>query len=534
MRCIENISIQTLSFLVCLKKIKLMSICLLAPAMTLALSACAQLPSDNNRIESYALKQTDNTMLGQSLAPLLAQHPELSGFNMLSRGLDALAARIALIQHAQRTLDLQYYIWHDDLTGRLLHNRLLDAADRGVRIRLLLDDLDTAGKEDTLFALNAHPNIEIRLYNPFKYRKTRAMDFIVRPFRVNDRMHNKALIPDNQAVIIGGRNIGNEYFSVTKEVAFNDLDVLAAGGVVNDVSASFDQYWNSPLVLSLAAFVPDNQNKEDALQALRLRSAKHLKEAQQSRFSASLKNTRILQYATPSELPITWSRWLFISDDPSKPDANNIASGKFLAPDLKRAFDLTTKDLIIVSPYFVPGDVIKDYLIKKVASGVRVRILTNSLAATDVSMVYAGYMDYRKDLVNGGIELYEFKATQSSEEKQKYGWVGSSHSSLHAKSFAFDERFVFIGSFNLDPRSISLNTEQGVYFESPAFTQTFSQTFDQQILHVAYRLSLDDDDLVWTTVENGNLVHFDKEPDTNWWKRFSTHIMSFIVPESLL
>ncbi|UZE96359.1 phospholipase D family protein [Alkalimarinus alittae] len=502
--------------------------------MMLTLSSCASLPNDNSRIESYALKHTADTQLGKSLAHLFSQHPSLSGFNMLSLGQDALAARIALIQDAQRSLDLQYYIWHDDLTGRLLHNRLLDAADRGVRVRLLLDDLDTEGKEETLFALDAHPNIEIRLYNPFIYRKTRAMDFIVRPFRVNHRMHNKALIADNQAVILGGRNIGDEYFSVTKEVAFDDLDVLAAGGVAKDVSASFDRYWNSPLVLSLAAFSPDDQNKEKDLQALRLRSAKYFKEAQQSKFAESLRNTQILQYGSVNELPITWSPWVFIGDDPDKPDANNLALDSYLAPNLKRAFDLATNDLIIISPYFVPGDAIKEYLIDKVSSGVRVRILTNSLAATDVAVVYAGYMDYRKDLIKGGVELYEFRATQTAEDKEKYGWVGSSQSSLHAKSFVFDKEAIFVGSFNLDPRSISLNTEQGVYFESPEFSQSFSQMFDRQILKVAYRLKLNDGDLVWETLKNEEIIRFDKEPDTSWWKRFSTRMMSFIVPESML
>ena len=517
-----------------LKKAVLGSVYCLLPVTLLVLGACASLPSDDDRTRSYALEHTDDTRLGKTLAPLLAQHPELSGFNMLSSGQDALAARIALIQAAQRSLDLQYYIWHDDLTGRFLHKQLLDAADRGVRVRLLLDDLDTAGKEATLFALDAHPNIEIRLYNPFKYRKRRGMDFFVRPLRVNHRMHNKALIADNQAVILGGRNIGDEYFSVTEGVAFDDIDVLAAGGVVRDVSVSFDQYWNSPWVFTLAAFMPKDYSGEKGLQALRQRSEQHWHDAQQSKFSESLKQTRILQYLSVDELPVIWSRWVFVGDDPGKLATDKVTKDSYLAPNLKKAFDMASRDLIIISPYFVPGDAIKDYLIDKVSSGVRVRILTNSLAATDVSMVHAGYMGYRKDLLKGGVELYEFRASQSAEEKREYGWIGSSQSSLHAKSFAFDESYIFVGSFNLDPRSISLNTELGVYFEGPEFAAPFSREFDQKVLKVAYQLELIDGNLAWTTLENGEKIRFDKEPDTGWWRRFYTGFMSIFVPESML
>jgi len=270
------------------------------------------------------------------------------------------------------------------------------------------------------------------------------------------------------------------------------------------------------------------------LQALRLRSEKYWRDAQDSKYSESLKHTRILQYANVGELPIIWSRWVFVGDDPAKLEAVKLTKDTYLAPNLKRAFDGATKDLIIVSPYFVPGDAIKEYLIDKVSSGVRVRILTNSLAATDVSMVHAGYMGYRKDLLEGGVELYEFRATQSAEEKREHGWIGSSQSSLHAKSFAFDEHYIFVGSFNLDPRSISLNTELGAYFEAPDFAAQFSREFDQKVPKVAYRLELEEGQLVWTTLENGTTIRFNKEPDTSWWKRFSTGFMSIFVPESML
>lgn len=500
-------------------------------------SGCAVLPQDNLKTPSYALEQTNDTMVGKAIAPLLAEHPDESGFFLLSYGMDALAARIKLIDAAQRSLDLQYYIWHDDLTGRALQNRLLFAADRGVRVRLLLDDLDTTGKDETLFALNAHPNIEIRLYNPFKRRSLRALDFIESPFRLNHRMHNKALIVDNQAVVMGGRNIGDEYFSASEGVAFGDLDVLAVGPVARDASAIFDKFWNSQWVLSLAAYDSGDESDELRLAKFRNVSNGYLVEAENSTYSDALRQTRFLQYGNGKEISFAWSRWVLVSDDPGKVERGDISMDTHLAPRLKEAFELAKNDLIIVSPYFVPGDDVTKFLTQKVTAGARVRILTNSLSSNDVSLVHAGYINYRKALLRGGVELYEFK-NKLKDEKAKAKpigrWKGSSGASLHAKSFVFDDTYLFVGSFNLDPRSISLNTEMGVYFRAPEYAEPISRAFDEKILTVAYKVRLQDDELVWETIQDGELLHFDKEPDTGWWRRFTTGFLSWFVPEGML
>ena len=502
-------------------------------------ASCASLPEDVQRTESHALQNTDNTTLGRGIGPYLKRHPGKSGFHVLQTGLDAFTARIVLIERAEKSLDVQYYIWHDDLTGRVLHNRLLHAADRGVRVRLLLDDLDTAGKQQTLHILNSHPNIEIRLFNPFA---NRTMDFVTDLSRVNHRMHNKSLTGDNQATILGGRNIGDEYFDAAEDVAFSDLDVLGFGPVVQKVSNAFDLYWNSQWVYPLSAFPLDEPLKQSDIAAYRQQSDQFMAEARQSKYAAALRENELAKLIKRNgKLDVSWGKWFLVYDDPSKVEADEITAETHLGPKLREAMDKARKEVIIVSPYFVPGEKITAYLNGLVKKGIRVRILTNSLAANDVSIVHAGYMRYREDLVNGGVELYEYKRTfskaemkQKKKDKKKSKWTGSSHASLHAKSFTFDERYLFIGSFNLDARSIALNTEMGVFFESPDYAKAMTRAFDEKGLIKAYRVELKDDQLEWVTLEDGKKVIYDVEPDTSWWKRFSTGFLSVFVIESQL
>jgi len=505
--------------------------------------SCASLPIDAERPESHALQNTDNTKLGQAIVPLVKEHPDQSGFFVLNKGMDAYAARLAVIEWAEKSLDVQYYIWHDDLTGKVLHNRLLHAADRGVRVRLLLDDLDTAGKEDALHIIDSHPNIEIRLFNPFANRNARMVDFTTDLSRVNHRMHNKSLTADNQATIVGGRNIGDEYFDATEGVAFTDLDILGVGPVVNEVSSMFDLYWNSKWVYPLSAFkegepITENQRKE-----LEAKLDKFTEEAKKSAYAEAIRNSGIAKNAKTAiklnvaELPYSWGIWELLYDDPSKVEATEVTEKTHLGPKLAKALNKTQHDLIVISPYFVPGDKITAFFNELVKRGVRVRILTNSLAANDVPIVHSGYMRYRKDLVRGGVELYEFKPLSNEAGKvvkTKKKWTGSSGASLHAKSFGFDEQYLFVGSFNLDARSIALNTEMGVIFESPKYAKMMWKAFDQNLMLKSYRVLIKDSSLEWVTNEDGKEVTFDAEPETSWWTRFSTGFLSIFVIESQL
>ena len=379
--------------------------------LVLLFTGCASLPENVERAESFALQDTRNTKLAKDVASLISEHPEQSGFDLLDTGMEALIARLALIEYAQKSLDLQYYIWHDDRTGKALHNRLLHAADRGERVRLLLDDLDTAGKEVTLNILDSHPGIEIRVFNPFANRNARAVDFVTDLSRVNHRMHNKTLTADNQATILGGRNIGDEYFEATEGVAFGDLDIIGIGPVVNEVSAQFDLYWNSQWAYPLSAFGEGPAVTTAELDNFRQESDTHLDEIKGSAYNAALKETNMAKLLHIGEIEYSWGKWILVYDDPSKVVAEEIKEETHLAPSLLKAFDRTQKDLIVISPYFVPGDKLTAYFSEMVARGVRVRILTNSLSANDVKVVHAGYMRYREDLLASGVELYEFKPT---------------------------------------------------------------------------------------------------------------------------
>jgi putative cardiolipin synthase len=507
-------------------------------ALPLLMSGCASLPTDFERSQSYVIKETSHTRMGRDIEPLVAKHPGKSGFHALIDGTDAFASRFLLVKNAEKTLDVQYYIWHDDLTGKALHNQLLHAADRGVRVRLLLDDLDTVGKGEMLNIIDAHPNIEIRLFNPFANRNSRVGDFLTDTRRINRRMHNKSLTADNQATIFGGRNIGDEYFDAAEEVGFSDLDVLAIGPVVNEVSQSFDLYWNSQWVYPLSAFKKDKPVDTSQIQAFRQQSDAFIEAARSSDYAAALRALKIAKLPSVAELDFSWGRWKLVYDQPSKVEAEYVRKETHLAPTLKEGMDKTESELLIVSPYFVPGTNFTNYLVGLVEKGVRVRIMTNSLAADDVPLVHAGYMRYREDLVKGGVELYEFKAIKGvskDTKKTKAKWSGSSCASLHGKLLGFDRRYMFVGSFNLDARSVALNTELGVFFESPKYAQTLAEAFEQRAMLKGYRVLLTDDgDMKWVTLENGKEVSFIVEPETGFWKRFSTEFLSIFVPESQL
>jgi cardiolipin synthase C len=501
-------------------------------------TGCASLPPKVERAATFAVDDTSGTTLARAVDPIVVEHPGLSGFHALKEGIEAYAARLLLVRNAEKTLDIQYYIWKDDLTGETLLNQVLAAADRGVRVRLLLDDLDTADEEDLLHVLDAHPNIEIRLFNPFANRGYRVLDFVSDSGRVNRRMHNKSMTADNQATIFGGRNIGDEYFDAPEAVGFSDMDVLAVGPVVAEVSQEFDLYWNSEWVYPLSSFAAGTPAAAAAIETYRQESGAFVEEARSTPYAISLRNLDIAKLKSIAALDYSWGKWVLAYDQPGKVEAEVVKGDTHLAPSLRKAIDNARTDLIVVSPYFVPGPELTHYLCDLVQRGVRVRVLTNSLAASDVALVHAGYMRYREDLIRGGVELYEFKPIKSvsdHEHTTKTKWSGSSRASLHGKYLGVDQRYLFVGSFNLDMRSKELNTEMGVYFESPRYALMLADAFDRKAMEVAYRVTLTDDgQLQWVTVENGETVTMDVEPETGFWTRIGTRILSGIVPEKHL
>ena len=509
-------------------------------AALLLMTACASLPPQTGRTETYALTDTANTRLGMAFASSEAAHPGDNAFHLLPDGMDALIARVILSETAERTLDLQYYIWHSDLTGREMAASIMRAADRGVRVRLLLDDLGTNGDDQFLLALASHPNVQVRLFNPVASRTFKRLGSALEFFRVNRRMHNKAMIADNQAAILGGRNIGDEYFGASKTVAFGDLDVLVHGPVVREVSSAFDLYWNSD-----AAYPIENLMGRDAdpnaLAEYRKKLDEYLLSEKHSPYVAQVR-VRLADVLQAHDTAFSWGKATLLYDDPAKITRNPGDTEGHLMSQIKALNLDPDREMLIVSPYFVPRKEGVRWLRSMTERGVHVTVLTNSLAATDVAAVHAGYQRYREDLLEAGVRLYELKpvASNDDDKSEKKSTFGSSKASLHAKTYVFDRKRIFIGSMNLDPRSVELNTEIGVYCESEAAAVQVADGIGTNIDRIAWRVELHDDGhggkrMVWIDTDaNGNTTVLDSEPDVSTLKRAGIWMLGLLPIESQL
>ena len=493
-----------------------------------ALLPPGQRPPPRHDTASGTPDQNDSadTLLGRTLAAEQAAHPGLTGIYPLADGRDAFVARAALADAAERSIDAQYYIWHADTSGRLLLQRLRCAAERGVRVRLLLDDNNTAGLDPLLLSLGMHPNIEVRVFNPLRLRRARILNYLFDFARVNRRMHNKAFTVDGQITVLGGRNIGDEYFGAGEGVMFADLDVAAVGAVLDAVCADFERYWNSPQAIPLSALVDATPAPHPQL------GAAPATDAATRRYLEALAQSDLLQRLVSRNLPLHWAPARLLSDDPDKILGRAPPEKTLLAP-LYKAMSDPRQSLTLVSPYFVPGRRGAAALADLARRGIRVRVLTNALAATDVSAVHAGYARYRKGLLQAGVRLYELKPG-STVGGGRLGLPGRSGTSLHAKTFALDETQLFVGSFNLDPRSAELNTEMGLLIDCPALAHSLSQALATDGRASAYALSLEGGKLRWTTQENGQRAVFDREPHASLRRRIVVRILSWLPIEWLL
>jgi putative cardiolipin synthase len=480
---------------------------------------------------SHALSRDGgDTLLDRRVTALSAGHEDQSGLMMLSSNLDAFAARALSARTAGRSLDLMYYIWKQDLSGRLLMAEALAAADRGVRVRLLLDDIGAAGDDPILLALDAHDLIEVRLFNPTRARPgrlRRGVEMTLRAFSVTRRMHNKAWIADGRVAIIGGRNIGDEYFDAGESTFFRDLDLLSFGAVVDQTEAMFDDYWNSPAALPISAL---SSAGADALAALKtdLRSLAESGEARP--YIDRLRQG--VSFLETLDSDIHWSTQArLLADPPEKVFRRE--GDNWLMQELTPLLGSARQRLEITSPYFVPGRQGTQDLVALAQRGVSVVVLTNSLAATDVAAVHGGYMPYRPALLRGGVELFELRSfTQDID----YSLRGSSKASLHTKAFTVDDRLGFIGSLNFDPRSASLNTEMGILFETPALITQMRELFAVETApEASYRVTLNDQQqLRWTARTDGEWVIHDREPGAALFKRIIAGIVRWLPLESQL
>ena len=503
----------------------------------LCLAACASLEPRPELPADAAVTLPDAggavTALDDLLAGAERSHPEQSGFRLLPDGHEAFAIRAQSANLAGRSLDVQTYIWHDDLTGVYLAQRLLQAADRGVKVRLLVDDIDARGKNFSFAALDAHPHIDVRLFNPFSSRDgTMALMFeAMGSFsRINRRMHNKSWIADNRIAVVGGRNLGDEYFGASGEVNFVDLDFAMVGPIVRDASASFDRYWNSPSAYPISLLSAGDVTEAN-LAALRDKLTAHAAQAETSRYADELRRSDTLSRLAAGDRSLQWSaRYRFVADDPAKVlgQGTGTAGSEVLAV-LQPALDAATNQISIISPYFVPGERGTQGLVRLAGTDRSVRVLTNSLAANDVAAVYGGYSESREDLLRGGVQLWELKPLGGGEVDSSL--FGSSGASLHTKALAIDRRIAFVGSYNLDPRSTSLNSEQGVFVEDAGLAQQLEDIFAQQSAGArAWSVSLEDGQLFWSD----GATKTDETPQASWGRRFQAWLARVLPVNSQL
>ena len=505
-------------------------------AAAVLLAACSSLRTSYTKPYSAAFQPPKGTATARYVASTTADHANESGFRLLTNNNDALMSRVVLADKATKSLDLQYYIFDADPTGKLIAQRLLAAADRGVRVRLLVDDLDSGDAEHLLDALDAHPNIEVRLFNPFHTRNpsvfSKIAQFMIDGPRLNRRMHNKSFIIDNTVAVIGGRNIGDAYFETGDTQHFRDLDVIAIGPVVPEASRAFDVYWNDKASVPVKAFDTTKADHND-VNAWRDRLQKEARPLSQSDYASVLVDA--LPGGSNVDKPGQWA-WgpaRLVADDPQKVDDENDDPALLLQPKLDRMIGAAQKEVILISAYFVPGEEDTKYFIALAKSGVKVRVLTNSLAATDEPLVHAGYARYRRELIAGGVEIYELRP-QIPNQPPSHG--ASSGVSLHAKCIVVDRQRMFIGSMNMDQRSKLLNTEMGIVAASPDLAAAAADYFDRAVLpRNTFRVTLAGGTLQWQATDvQGNPQVFHHEPEASAARRIEVDVLRILPIDGLL
>ncbi|WP_199508565.1 MULTISPECIES: phospholipase D family protein [unclassified Psychrobacter] len=536
---------------------------ILVLVLIVPLSACQSLPPEPHLAKSLVLSERintlyqktndaaaqDNTVGGASteatdlVAAISEQneiHPDLSGYHPIVTGANAFAARSILTGMAKRTIDVQYYIWHDDQAGQLLLRDLWDAAERGVIVRLLLDDFNSSPELDQqLLRFSSHPNIAVRIINPLMHRKFQALNFVTGLPRINRRMHNKSMIFDKQITIIGGRNIGNEYMSNDQRSQFADLDVLLIGKVVGDIDNSFVNYWSSNLSFDIETLIkPEDNPPKDfiaGLDKLSVDEAEHL-QSSLSVYKSAIEDSTIDTDLISKRILFRWTDMQFLSDDVKKLSKTAPAETN-LVHQLRTLLGRPSDKLTIISSYFVPTKNGVDTLVQLAESGIDIKILTNSFDATDVTAVHSGYSQWRPKLLRAGIKIYELKSTASDEKRDNKLWKARSQSStsLHAKTFAVDDHQVFIGSYNVDPRSANINTEMGVIINDDELARQLHEALSNDLLNQAYEVKLTDADrLEWHTLENGEPMVYDSEPRVDFTDHIWLTIMSWLPIDWLL
>lgn len=505
--------------------------------ISLLVSGCTTFPRGVPANVTMAYASPDTTLLGRQLAAVEKLHPGQSAFHILDFGLESLVARVTLADTAERTIDAQYYIYDSDEAGSLLAEHLLKAADRGVRVRLLLDDYNL-GSDHELAALCAHPNIQVRVFNPIRCRLRlfRLPAYALHLHQADRRMHNKLFIADNVGSILGGRNVGNDYFGIRTTDSFRDFDVLMEGPVTRQASAAFDEYWNSQWSVPATELVDRRPTGAD-LEAERCLVHARVKGAAGFEEKFAAMHDKYLTTMTAAGSPLIWGEGEIVSDLPRKVDdasARSSAVAERFDEELRRA----RSEILIEAAYFVPGTAMVQECQTLHQRGVSIRLLTSALEATDVPIVFCAYQKYRRDLLAVGVDLYEFKVHRGLNPRgERWYRLRPSYGALHSKVIVFDRELSWIGSFNLDPRSANLNTEIAVLVQSRALANQLADTITADLSptrswHVRRQPrvgpdshKVDDASLVWDGEVNGRPVELRHEP-ANWARRMEAFFLS--------
>lgn len=501
------------------------------------LGGCArELPRHYDRPVSMALAEPGKTELGRFFQPEIIAHPGESGVILIPTGEWGFRARAGLASQAESTIDLQYYIWEVDNTGTILAERILRAADRGVRVRILIDHVTTKDTDFKFARMDYHPNIEIRLFNPFANRSFRTLEFLFNLERLNHRMHNKAFIVDNAIAIVGGRNIGDNYFGVDTASNFRDLDLAVVGPVVQEVSQSFDSYWNSDFAAPVTEVIREKLSEAE-FQERKEELYHWVSQIVDYPYPVDSTSEDVISKLEELRSDFIWAPAKALYDAPDKLETK----AEDVADHLIQIGAGKDHEVSMEAAYLIPGPEGVERVRLNRQKGIRQRMLTNSLATNDVAAAHAGYAKYRRDLLRNGLELYELRPDAKSERKFWSLLAGRSKASLHTKAFVVDRKIVGVGSFNVDPRSISLNTEIVIQVESPELAEQVLAYMDEGVRPAnSYRVILEKDEgsdkerLVWVTEKDGEEVRYDSEPEVGFWQRFSVWFMGLLPIEKHL
>ncbi len=497
----------------------------------LSLAACTSVPFDYPKTASEAIPPLETTALGQELIEWRQVHGEKSGFVPLEYGIDALGARLALMEAARSSIDAQYFLLKPDQAGELFLGKLLRAADRGVRVRLLLDDIFTPRMDSALAQLSTHPNVEVRLFNPLSRQSPQIWNFILDFRRVNRRMHNKTFIVDGSIAIMGGRNIAEEYFELKPQQDFDDLEVMMIGDLVPEVSRSFDTYWNSQLSVPMEAF--GAATREERLGVWRERMAAVVSGERPSAYAAAVGRPLLAQIDSGEIVPKPAPAELFYDTPDKLKVSRHDTEQRILANELMRRFNEAEEEILVITPYFVPQKDGMAWIRDILANGTRVTVITNSLASNNHTAAHSGYARYRRQLLEAGVHLRELKVAASAQAEGRN--VNPDSVTLHTKAAVIDGKQLFIGSLNFDPRSVALNTEVGLFIDSEEIAGDYLAEVHGALPRYTYQLQLDENSRLRWHYQYGNTAKvYTREPETGFWKRFMAGFYRLLPIESQL